>query len=71
MSLANFIARMKRFEKDAELIFDREEPIGRATDLVLPRRRWFSNKHSASALNSPREEMKHLTRRGQANGILS
>lgn len=41
MSVANLIARMKRFEKNAEIIFDDEEPIGKPTDLVMPRRRWF------------------------------
>jgi hypothetical protein len=41
MSLADFLARMKRYNKNAEVIFDAEEPIGAATDLVMPRRRWF------------------------------
>ena len=41
MSLANFFANMKRYQKNAELIFDEEEPIGVATDVVMPRRRWF------------------------------
>jgi hypothetical protein len=41
MSLANFLTTMKRYNKNAEVIFDAEEPIGAATDLVMPRRRWF------------------------------
>ncbi len=35
------LARMKRYQKNAEIIFDAEEPIGVPTDLVMPRRRWF------------------------------
>jgi hypothetical protein len=49
MKLSELIAKMKRYNKNAEIIFDSEEPIGRATDLVLPRRRFFrrvrTNKH--------------------------
>ena len=41
MTLADFIPKMKRYDKNAEIIFDKEEPIGRPTDLVMPRRRWF------------------------------
>ena len=41
MTVADLINRMKRYEKNAEMIFDTEEPIGRPTDLVMPRRRWF------------------------------
>jgi hypothetical protein len=41
MTIAGLIARMKRYEKNAEMIFDAEEPIGLPTDLVMPRRRWF------------------------------
>ena len=42
MTFAEIIARMKRADKNAEVIFDRDEPVGAATDLVMPRRRWFS-----------------------------
>jgi hypothetical protein len=57
MKVSQFIAKMKRYNKNAEVIFDAEEPIGRATDLVLPRRRFFrrgrTNKHlSSSAFRS-------------------
>jgi hypothetical protein len=41
VSIADLIQRMKRYEKNAEMIFDAEEPIGLPTDLVMPRRRWF------------------------------
>ena len=42
MSLfADFFTRAKFAPADAEVIFDRDEPVGRATDLVMPRRRWF------------------------------
>ena len=41
MSIHDLINRMKRYEKNAEMIFDAEEPIGAPTDLVMPRRRWF------------------------------
>jgi hypothetical protein len=44
MSFADLVVRMKAFQKNADVIFDREEPIGVATDLVLPRRRWFRKK---------------------------
>ncbi|MEO6969449.1 MAG: hypothetical protein ABI217_00965 [Chthoniobacterales bacterium] len=41
MSFAQFFANVKRYNENAAVIFDHAEPIGRATDLVLPRRRWF------------------------------
>ena len=47
MSLENFLTRMKRYQKNAELIFDDEEPIGVATDVVMPRRRWFRRNQSS------------------------
>ena len=54
MSLADLITRMKQFDKNAEVIFDREEPIGMTTDLVMPRRRWFRKK-------SPPREIGHIS----------
>ena len=51
MSLADLLLRMKAYQKNANVIFDREEPIGAATDLVLPRRRWFRKK--SPCLTSP------------------
>lgn len=47
MSAFNFFARMKRYDKNAEMIFDAEEPIGVPTDLVMPRRRWFRRNRPA------------------------
>lgn len=44
MSLTSWREKMKRFEKNAKVIFDREEPVGKATDMVLPDRRWFRRK---------------------------
>jgi hypothetical protein len=44
MSFSDFFARMKRYEQNATVIFDRDEPIGRATDLILPDRRWFNRR---------------------------
>ena len=41
MSLTEFFAKLKRYDQNANVIFDDEEPIGRATDLVMPRKRWF------------------------------
>jgi hypothetical protein len=46
MSLSDLFARMKLSPQDAEVIFDRDEPVGRPTDLVMPRRRWFGRKKS-------------------------
>jgi hypothetical protein len=33
------LARIKRYQKNAEIIFDAEEPIGTPTDVVMSRRR--------------------------------
>jgi hypothetical protein len=41
MNLSDFFAKLKRYDENANVIFDDEEPIGRATDLVMPRKRWF------------------------------
>jgi len=41
MSLTEFFAKLKRYDQNANVIFDDEEPIGRPTDLVMPRKRWF------------------------------
>ena len=52
MSIADLINRMKRYEKNAEMIFDAEEPIGTPTDLVMPRRRWFRTQTGARFIGS-------------------
>jgi hypothetical protein len=44
MSFSEFFANLRRYNDNATVIFDREEPIGRATDLVMPRRRWFGRR---------------------------
>ena len=41
MSFSQFFARVRRYNENAAVIFDHAEPIGQATDLVLPRRSWF------------------------------
>ena len=42
MSLcASLFGRLKLSPRDAEVIFDRDEPVGQPTDLVMPGRRWF------------------------------
>jgi hypothetical protein len=41
MSVTDFFARLRRYDENACVIFDRAEPIGQPTDLVLPYRRWF------------------------------
>lgn len=42
MNVGQLIARMKAFDKNAEMIFDDEEPIGTPTDLVMPRGRTWN-----------------------------
>lgn len=44
MTLAEFFSKMTLSPKDAEVIFDRDEPVGQPTDLVMPRRRWLRRK---------------------------
>ena len=44
MTLTDFFSKMTLSRKDAEVIFDRDEPVGQPTDLVMPRRRWFRRK---------------------------
>ena len=38
---ADLFTRLRLAPTDAEVIFDRDEPVGQPTDLVMPRRRWF------------------------------
>jgi hypothetical protein len=44
MSFSDFFANLRRYNENAAVIFDHAEPIGRATDLVMPRRRWFDRR---------------------------
>jgi len=55
MSLDEFFTRIRRYDQNAETIFDRDEPIGRPTDLVLPwrrRRGWRKSMKNALGFNS-------------------
>jgi hypothetical protein len=47
MTLTDFFSKMTLSRKDAEVIFDRDEPVGQPTDLVMPRRRWLRRKNAA------------------------
>ena len=44
MSFSKLLAIVRRYDQNATVIFDREEPVGRATDLVMPDRRWFGRR---------------------------
>ena len=46
MSLARVFSKMQLSQADAEVIFDRDEPVGQPTDIVMPRRRWFRRKQA-------------------------
>jgi hypothetical protein len=56
MSISDLLSRLTLSQKDAEVIFDRDEPVGMPTDLVLPyvRRRWFRRVKSSEAAVSRR-----------------
>lgn len=41
MTWNQFLTKMRRYEDNAMVIFDDEEPVGRPTDLVMPYKRWF------------------------------
>ena len=62
MMFADLFAKMKLSQKDAEVIFDRDEPVGSPTDLVMPRRRWFRRKKAVE---------KQLSRSSQTNSLQS
>lgn len=53
MSLSNFFRNIRRYNANAAVIFDHAEPIGRATDLVMPRRRWFRRRTGPQTVTSP------------------
>ncbi len=44
MNQLSWREKMMRFNKNAEVIFDAEEPVGKPTDLVMPDRRWFGRR---------------------------
>jgi hypothetical protein len=54
MTFSEFFAKIRRYDENAAVIFDRAEPIGQPTDLVMPRRRWFGRKRSKISATSPR-----------------
>ncbi len=56
MIAAGFLERIRRYDKNSKVIFDHEEPIGAATDLVMPRKRWFSRKTAAPGTLEARVE---------------
>lgn len=67
--LADLIAKLKRFDMNGEIIFDRQEPIGIATDLVMPRRRWFGRGRGESTAGDTGE---HVARHNsETQGVLS
>ncbi len=47
MTLTDFFRKLKLSQKDAEVIFDRDEPVGKSTDLVMPRRPLFRRRKAA------------------------
>jgi len=53
MSLAELFAKVKRYDEHAAVIFDRHEPIGRPTDMVLPLSRWSLFRRRAAKNISP------------------
>ena len=59
MTLADFFSKMTLSQKDAEVIFDRDEPVGQPTDVVMPRRRWFRRKHRDGKGSMTRSSQSH------------
>ncbi|HEY2714278.1 MAG TPA: hypothetical protein VGI60_17340 [Chthoniobacterales bacterium] len=57
MRLAEIFAKVKGYDEHAAVIFDRDEPIGRPTDLVLPpsRRSLFRRRAAKDSANSPND----------------
>ena len=47
MSLQEIFRQLKRYNENATVIFDREEPLGQPTDLVMPYRPWFLRRAGA------------------------
>ena len=60
MRFRELFAKMKLSQKDAEVIFDRDEPVGAATDLVMPRRRWLRRNRMQSNHSQPPEAARSL-----------
>ena len=63
MMFADLFAKMKLSQKDAEVIFDRDEPVGQSTDLVLPRprRRWFRRVRKGESKGAAQRSHNHFS----------
>ncbi len=59
MSWTDFLNHLRRYEQNAAVIFDAGEPIGRPTDLVMPRRRWFKRREQRNAPANSKTAPKH------------
>ena len=59
MSWSDFLDKVRRYEQNAAVIFDEEEPIGRPTDVVMPRRRWFKRRERKDLPANLRAPSKH------------
>ena len=46
MTFTDLFSKMKLSQQDADVIFDRDEPVGQPTDLVMPGRRWFRRENA-------------------------
>jgi hypothetical protein len=53
MNFSDLRAIVRRYDQHATIIFDREEPIGSATDLVMPGRRWFGHRNPSRRQPQP------------------
>jgi hypothetical protein len=53
MNWNHFLSKMRRYEGNAMVIFDEEEPVGRPTDLVLPHKRWFGRTKKSQLIKWP------------------
>ena len=58
MSWTEFFANLRRYDENARVIFDRAEPIGQPTDLVLPRPRWFRRRNRKETPNEYKSALK-------------
>lgn len=69
MSFASFISKLRLSPRDAEVIFDRTEPVGEPSDLVLPSRRWFRRQANVNAvkLNRSTHAQREQRRAGSAS----
>ena len=59
MRFADLFARLKLSQKDAEVIFDRDEPVGAPTDLVMPHCHWLRRKNRKPNESAKRAPQRH------------